>query len=141
MPPWGVAAPQGGYQKRSDKEIDMAALNGTQAGVSAAVQGFSALGGISVQLEKISCWKGAFFSADPFVLLGHRIRLGEQLQACYDDERGLVDESIVYEARVVGVHIGSAVDGIESSLLLRQDGYTHEDYVDISRLTVLEVLE
>lgn len=141
MPPRGVAAPQGGYQERSMKEIDMAALNGTQASVSAVAQGFVWPGAIPVQLEKISCWKGGSFSADPFVFLGRRIRVGEQLQACYDDERDLVDESIVYEAKVVGVHIGSAADGIESSLLLRPDGYEREDYVDISRLTVLEVLE
>jgi len=106
--------------------------------------GFSAVAvnsSLTGQREKISCWKYGFFSADPFVFLGRRIRVGEQLQASYDDERDLVDESIVYEAKVVGVHIGSAADGIESSLLLRLDGYEHEDYVDISRLTVLEVLE
>jgi len=119
----------------------MAALHVTQTTQNAQVQGFDALAPKAVQLEKISCWKGAFFSADPSVLLGRRVRLGEQLQACYDDERGLVDESIVYEAKVVGVHIGSAADGIESSLLLRWDDCKHEDYVDISRLTVLDVLQ
>jgi len=53
----------------------------------------------------------------------------------------LVEESYVYEAKVVAVHIGSAADGIESSLLLRPNDVNHENYVDISRLTVLEVLE
>ncbi|ALY40150.1 hypothetical protein V4W63_32865 [Pseudomonas aeruginosa] len=119
----------------------MAALNGTQAGVSSVVQGFVLPSATPAQLEKISCWNGGSFSADPFVFLGRRIRVGEQLQACYGDERDLVDESIVYAAKVLGVHIGSAADGIESSLLLRLDGYEYEDYVDISRLTVLEVLE
>lgn len=119
----------------------MAALNGTQSNVESVAQAFALPGLNLLQNEKISCWKGAFFSADPSVLLGHRVRLGEQLQACYDDERGLVDESIVYEAKVVGVHIGSAIDGIESSLLLRWDDCKHEDYVDVSKLVVLEVLE
>lgn len=96
---------------------------------------------IRSKLKKISCWKDGSFSADPFVFLGRRIRVGEQLQACYDDERGLVEESYVYEAKVVAVHIGSAADGIESSLLLRPNDVNHENYVDISRLTVLEVLE
>lgn len=119
----------------------MAALNVTQVHANAGVHTFGALALNQLQIEKISCWKDGFFSADPFCFLGRRIRVGEQFQASYDDERGLVDESYVYEAKVVAVHVGSAVDGIESSLLLRPRGVDHENYVDISRLTVLEVLE
>ncbi len=119
----------------------MAALNVTQVQANAGARGFDAFGQKQLQVEKISCWKGRSFTADPFCFLGRRIRVGEQLQACYDDERGLVEESYVYEAKVVAVHIGSAADGIESSLLLRPNDVNHENYVDISRLTVLEVLE
>jgi len=119
----------------------MAASNVTQVQRNACVHAFGSFGQNQFQAEKISCWKDGSFSADPFVFLGRRIRVGEQLQACYDDERGLVEESYVYEAKVVAVHIGSAADGIESSLLLRPNDVNHENYVDISRLTVLEVLE
>ena len=119
----------------------MAALNVTQVNVNTVLPGFLPSGVLAVQHEKVSCWKGRFFSADPFDFLGRRIRLGEQLQACYDDDRDLVDESIVYVAKVVGVRIGSQVDGIQSSFLLRPDGYASEDHVDISNLVVLEVLE
>jgi len=118
----------------------MAALNGTQSNVSAVAKGF-ALPGISpFELEKISCWEGGSFSADPFAFLGLRIRVGQQLQACYDDDRDFVDESIVYEAKVVGVYIGSAENGNETSLLLKQDGYD-PDCVHVSNLIILAVLE
>lgn len=119
----------------------MAASNSTQTVVNAAAHGFNTLGWFPHQVEKISCWHGGFFSADPFVFLGRRIRVGELLQACYGDDRGLVDESWIYQAKVVGVHIGSPEDGIETSLLLREDGVESEDYVDVSKLTVLAVLE
>ncbi|MNZ95613.1 hypothetical protein D3C78_1147730 [compost metagenome] len=119
----------------------MAALNATKSYIDGNSQTWG-VGTVPIlELEKISCWKDGPFFADPFVFLGRRIRVGELLQACYDDERGLLDESYVYDAKVVGVHIGSAADGIESSLLLRPDGYEHEDYVDISKLTVLKVFE
>ena len=118
----------------------MAALNVTQAGVNAVAQGFVSLGASLVQLVKISCWQGGFFQANPFAFLGKRIRVGEWVQGCYDDDRDFVDESIVYEAKVVAVHVGSVEDGIETSLLLKQDEID-PDHVDVSRLTVLEVLE
>ncbi|WP_338524589.1 hypothetical protein NUH87_02630 [Pseudomonas batumici] len=119
----------------------MDALNSTQTAVNAVAIGFGGLASLSFQLEKISCWNGSFLQVDPLVLLGKRIRVGEHLQACYDDGRDLVNESFVYGAKVVAVHVGSVADGIESCLLLRPDGYEHEEYVDISRLTVLGVLE
>ncbi|HBO7119166.1 TPA: hypothetical protein L4871_006615 [Pseudomonas aeruginosa] len=46
----------------------------------------------------------------------------------------------MYEAKVIAVQVGSVADGVETSLLLKQDGYS-SDFVDISRLTVLEVLQ
>lgn len=35
----------------------------------------------------------------------------------HDDDRGLVDEPYVHESNMLGVQIGSAADGIGSSLL------------------------
>lgn len=118
----------------------MAALNVTQAGVTAAAQVFVSVVEIPSELEKISCWFGGRSLANPFDFFGKRIRVGEQLQAHYGDDRGFVDESVVYEAKVVAVHVGSAADGVETSLLLKQDGYS-PDFVEVSRLTVLEVLQ
>ncbi len=118
----------------------MAALNVTQTGMTAGAQRFLSVVEIPAELEKISCWFGDFSQANPFDFFGKRIRVGEQVQSHYGDDRGFVDESIVYEAKVIAVQVGSVADGVETGLLLKQDGYS-SDFVDISRLTVLEVLQ
>lgn len=115
----------------------MAALNVTQADVSAVANGFDACVRFPFQVEKISCWNGSFLQIDPFVFFGKSVRVGETLTFAGDDDPAL---TYVYEAKVVAVHVGSVEDGIETSLLLRQDG-SDPDYVTISNLTVLEVLE
>ncbi|EIU3495207.1 hypothetical protein IPC367_29275 [Pseudomonas aeruginosa] len=118
----------------------MAALNVTQTGMTAGAQRFLSVVEIPAELEKISCWFGGCSQANPFDFFGKRIRVGEQVQSHYGDDRGFVDESIVYEAKVIAVQVGSVADGVETSLLLKQDGYS-SDFVEVSRLTVLEVLQ
>jgi len=118
----------------------MAALNVTQADATAAAQRFVSVVEIPCELEKISCWMGAGSLANPFDFFGKRIRVGERVEGYYGDDRGFVPESVVYEAKVVGVHVGSAQDGIETSFLLKQDGFD-PDYVEVSRLTVLGIVQ
>ncbi|KSM17188.1 hypothetical protein ACEP1N_32935 [Pseudomonas aeruginosa] len=118
----------------------MAALNVTQPGMTTGVQLLGSASQSLLQLEKISCWRGRFFQVDPLFLFGKRIRAGVLVESCYDDDRDIVDESIVIEAKVIAVQIGSASDGIETSLLLKEDLYEPE-FVDVGCLTVLEVLE
>lgn len=117
----------------------MAAFNSTQTNINTAGRAFDVRLQLPFQIEKISCCLDGMASIEPLSLVGKRVRVGELLQADYDDDRGPVDESFVYEAKVLAVHIGSADDGIETSLLLKQDGF-EPDYVDISRLTLLKVL-
>lgn len=117
----------------------MAALNLTQVNVGIAVAGFMLSEGLAFQYEKISCWNGTLLEVEPLALFGKRIRVGEHTQGIYDAD-GYVHESVFYEAKVVAVQLGSVEDGIETSLLLRQDGM-EPDYVNVSSLTVLEVFE
>jgi hypothetical protein len=117
----------------------MAVSNFTQTSMNTVGSAFVAYSQPPFQIEKISCWLDGFSTAEPLSLLGKRVRLGELLQADYDDDRGPVEESFVYEAKVLAVHVGSADDGIETSLLLKEDGF-EPDYVDIGRLTLLKVL-
>lgn len=118
----------------------MAALNVTQTGMTAGGQCFVSVVEIPTELEKISCWFGGCSQANPFDFFGKRIRVGERLEGYYGDGCGFFPGSAIYDAKVIGVHVGSAQDDIETSLLLKRDGCV-ADFVEVSRLTVLEVLQ
>lgn len=117
----------------------MANFNFTQHDAGSVGRAFCAPAAFQFEVEKISCWNGSLLQVDPFCLLGKRIRVGEHIPG-FCDSHELVHESIFYVAKVVAVHVGSAEDGIETSLLLKQDG-CDLDYVTVSNLTVLEVFE
>lgn len=138
-PRQGAATPSRGYHKRSVKEIAMDVLNVTQVSAVSACKLFLGDTQTSVEIEKISCWLGGLSSANPFEFIGKRVFLGDRGDALVSDPRmvGWVD---FYSAKVLAVHVGSFSDGIETSLLLRNDRGGSDDYVPVSRLTVLGVL-
>lgn len=119
----------------------MAAFNSTESTVTSGFAGFPANLLSMPELEKKSCSvKGKTF-IHPLQLVGKRIRFAELILAEVGIYEGDAYESYISSGRVLAVQIGSVDHGIQSSLLIQQDGYDFSDYSDISNLTVLEVLD
>jgi hypothetical protein len=117
----------------------MAAFNSTQTNINTAGRAFDAFHQLPFQIEKISCSDGVS-SVSPAALLGKRIRYAEVLLMQIDIGDGDAFRSYISSGVVLAVNIGSPEHGIETSLLIQQDGYKYSDYADISHITVLEVL-
>lgn len=101
-----------------------------------AVQGPSAIqSGASElpELEKISCSLASLGESELLGLRGKRIRVLQSFM--YQPVSRFV-------AQIMAVHLPASGSGIETSVLLREDGYSADqlDYVDVTHLTLLEVL-
>lgn len=119
----------------------MATFNSTESPVTKGFAGFSANLLSMPELEKISCSvKGKAF-IHPLQLMGKTIRFGEVVESEIGLGEGWAHESLIAIGTVLAVHLGSVQHGIETSLLISQDGGSDPYYADISKLTVLEVLE
>ncbi|WP_165666570.1 hypothetical protein [Metapseudomonas otitidis] len=99
--------------------------------------GFSAVavnGSLTAQREKISCSMAALSELELLELRGKRIQVVQQFEHTLPDAR--------FVARVMAVHLPAPDSGVETSLLLLEDGFSLDevDYVDVSRLTLLEQL-
>lgn len=84
------------------------------------------------ELEKISCSLASFGDAELLGLRGKRIRVLQNF--------GYLPVSR-FVAQVMAVHLPASGSGIETSVLLREDGHSIDqlDYVDVTQLTLLEV--
>ncbi|WP_156924036.1 hypothetical protein [Stutzerimonas chloritidismutans] len=120
----------------------MAALNSTETTVSSGFDGSSKSLLTMPELEKISCSIRGKTFVHPLVLVGKHIRFAELIlsdtETCEGDGDPL--ESHISTGRVLAVSIGSIEHGIDSSLLIQQDGFEFSEYVGVSSLTVLDVL-
>ncbi|MBA1238695.1 hypothetical protein G7015_09420 [Pseudomonas kunmingensis] len=120
----------------------MAVLNSTETTVASGFEGSSESLLSIPELEKISCSIRGETSVHPLWLVGKHIRFAELIlsdtEACVGDGDPL--ESHISSGRVLAASIGSIEHGVDSSLLIQQDGFEFSEYVDISSLTVLEVL-
>ncbi|MEE5099700.1 hypothetical protein V2J88_09525 [Pseudomonas alliivorans] len=85
----------------------------------------------ALQNEKISCSFSPFAGLDPAALLGRHVHVQHDQE--YSTQR------ITYEALVIGFQVGAIGSGIESSLLLRPNDGSEDEYVPVSALTVLAV--
>lgn len=93
------------------------------------------------ELEKISCSiKGQSF-VHPLELMGKHIRFAEVVIGEIGISEGTALESAITSGNVLAVHLGSISHGIGSSLLILEDHGFDPYYVDISKLTVLEVFQ
>lgn len=93
------------------------------------------------ELEKISCSiKGKKF-VHPLELMGKRIRFAEILLVEIGLFEGSALESYISNATVLAVNVGSIKHGIQTSLFLQDDDSPDPYYTDISKLTVLDVLQ
>lgn len=109
----------------------MAGTNSTQA---FATSGFplSAPAGIHLpELEKISCSFSPFSGIEPLGLLGRCVQVQHRQE--------FSDQVHCYGAFVIAYQAGSVAHGIESQLLLRPDDGSDDEYVEISRLSILAV--
>lgn len=88
----------------------------------------------SFQLEKISCSMATLSEPELLDLRGKRIKVVQHFQNALPDER--------FIARVLAVHLPASDSGVETSLLLIEDGHGADsgDYVDVADLTLLEQL-
>lgn len=120
----------------------MAMLNSTETTVPSGFEGFSKNPVSTPELEKISCSIRGKTFVHPLLLVGKHIRFAELIlsdtEACEGDGDPL--ESHISSGLVLAASIGSIEHGIDSSLLIQQDGFEFSEYVGVSSLTVLEVL-
>lgn len=85
------------------------------------------------ELEKISCSLASFGEADLLALRGKRIDVlqrSEHLPTCR------------FVAQVMAVQLPALGTGVETCVVIHQDGHEADylEYVDVSELTLLEVL-
>lgn len=85
------------------------------------------------ELEKISCSLASLGESELLNLRGKRIRVLQRV------EHLPVSRFI---AQVMAVQLPAFGSGVETSVLILEDGYSSDqlDYVDVSDLTLLEVL-
>lgn len=86
------------------------------------------------ELEKISCSLALLSEAELLDLRGKRIRVLQSFR---------YQSASQFTAQVMAVNLPLSGFGFETSVLLRQDGHSVDylDYVDVSHLTLLEVLQ
>ncbi|QGT82096.1 hypothetical protein [Pseudomonas coronafaciens] len=109
----------------------MAHVNSTSNPVSVGFHSSSLAIILASQSEKISCSFSPFTGIDPAGLLGRRISVDEF------SDIGLNND--VYNALVVGIQIGCPGLGVETLLLLRRDDSDFDDFVSVSRMSILAV--
>lgn len=93
------------------------------------------------ELEKISCSFRGQLLIHPLKLMGKRIRFAELMLSEVGLSEGDAFESYISAATVLAVNIGSIEHGIQSSLLIQSQDGGDPYRVDISALTVLDVLQ
>lgn len=119
----------------------MATFNSTETLAASGFSSFAAGGSELPELEKISCsFRGKAF-VHPLQLMGKTIRFAEVVESEIGLGEGFANESSLAVGTVLAVHLGSIQHGIETSLLLQHADGSDPYYSDISRLTVLEVLQ
>jgi hypothetical protein len=121
--------------------IEMAAFNSTETPTLSGFAGFPVNLLSMPELEKISCSIKGKIQVHPLQLMGKRIRYAEVLQVEVGIDEGDALESFISSGTVLAVHLGSIEQGIETSLLIQQDGFDFSDYSNVSNLTVLEVFD
>lgn len=90
------------------------------------------------EIEKKSCsLRGVLIH--PLELMGKRIRFAELMLSQVGLFEGDAFESAISFGTVLAVNLGSIAHGIQTSLLIQEDGFAPY-YSDVSDLTVLEVL-
>lgn len=119
----------------------MAAFNSTQTLVAAGVAAFPARLQALPELEKISCSIKGESLVHPLELIGKHIRFAELVFSEIGLFEGSAFESSITCGNVLAVQIGSISQGMHTSLLIQGDEGFDPHYVDISKLTVLEVLQ
>lgn len=92
------------------------------------------------ELEKISCSFRGEGGLHPLALMGKRIRNAQIVHGFNAGDDSLVLGSSIVESTVLAVTLGSIEHAIETSLLLQDADGGHPYYMDITNLTVLEVL-
>lgn len=112
----------------------MANTNSIEHRESAGFSAAAANGSLTAQHEKVSCSMDALSELELLELRGKRIQVVQQFEHTLPEAR--------FVARVMAVHLPAPDSGVETSLLLLEDGYSLDqvDYVDVSRLTLLERL-
>lgn len=108
----------------------MAASNFTGTPVAQGLSATQSGASQSPELEKISCSLALFCEAELLGLRGKRIRVLQSFR--YQPASQVI-------AQVMAVNLPLSGSGFETSVLLREDGHSI-DYVDVSHLTLLEVL-
>lgn len=104
--------------------------------VTPAVQGFSStqanLSGVP-ELEKISCSLASLGESELLDLRDKRIRVLQRVEHLPVSR---------FVAQVMAVQLPAFGSGVETSVLILEDGYSSDqlDYVNVSQLTLLEVL-
>lgn len=86
------------------------------------------------ELEKISCPLASLGEPELLNLRGKRIRVLQTLE---------YSAMAPFVAQVLAVHLPASGSGIETSVLLCEDGHNTDqsDYVDVSHLQLIEVLQ
>jgi hypothetical protein len=118
-----------------NKEIEMANANFTGMPAAQGSTGSRDTHAQQQQLEKISYSLQSFSEHELLCLRGKRIHLIQRHDSFLADSQ--------FFARIMAVQLPAAGSSVETSVLLLEDGYAEDqmDYVDIAKLTVLEVLQ
>lgn len=119
----------------------MAVFNSTQVSATPAFSDFSVcLLGLP-ELEKISCSFRGNWLVHPLQLIGKRIRFAEVMLVEVGLFEGEAFESSISVATVLAVELGSIEHGIQTRVLLKEDGTNDPYHSNLHSLTILDVLK
>lgn len=112
----------------------MANANFTGVPTLQALEGALELSQPRGELEKISCSLSSLGESELLNLRGKRIRVLQRVEHLPVSR---------FVAQVMAVQLPAPGSGVETSILILEDGYSSDqlDYVDVSDLTLLEVLQ
>ncbi len=112
----------------------MATVNSTSGDISTGLAGSCAMADPAPHHEKKSCSMASLSEPELLALRGQRIQLLQQLDDPLPEAR--------FVAQVMAVHLPAPGSGVETLLLLLEDGHNIDqmDYADVASLTLLQML-